>query len=195
MSDLTAVFLGGLSLGIKKRCICSLHVQVGLLCWVWLVFLPWSSSCCCPSSQRAPGTCSSREETGTQQRQVRKHNSSFRTNKEKLAIETVYYGILRGLSPSALQRLRGWDDVDAELTEMRLEDQSERAEGHLSVLSLLSRRSLRWQLVSIIIMNMGQQLSGVNAVSRAHHASCPCTSSWPNDAHTDSVSDITGCID
>lgn len=71
---------------------------------------------------------------------------------------------------------------------MRLEDQSERAEGHLSVLSLLSKRSLRWQLVSITIMNMGQQLSGVNAVSRA---SCPCPCPWPTDAHTDSVSDIT----
>ncbi|KAL7398562.1 hypothetical protein ABVT39_011557 [Epinephelus coioides] len=64
----------------------------------------------------------------------------------------------------ALQRLRGWDDVDAELSEMHLEDQSERAEGRLSVLSLLSQRSLRWQLVSIIVMNMGQQLSGVNAI-------------------------------
>lgn len=64
----------------------------------------------------------------------------------------------------ALQRLRGWDDVDAELSEMHLEDESERAEGRLSVLSLLSQRSLRWQLVSIIVMNMGQQLSGVNAI-------------------------------
>ncbi|XP_040007904.1 solute carrier family 2, facilitated glucose transporter member 5-like isoform X3 [Xiphias gladius] len=64
----------------------------------------------------------------------------------------------------ALQRLRGWEDVDAELSEMRLEDQSERAEGRLSVLTLLSQRSLRWQLVSIVIMNMGQQLSGVNAI-------------------------------
>lgn len=75
-----------------------------------------------------------------------------------------YRGVPCNLSPSALQRLRGWDDVDAEMTEMRLEDQSERAEGHLTVLSLLSQRSLRWQLVSVVIMNMGQQLSGVNAV-------------------------------
>ncbi|MEQ2266578.1 Solute carrier 2, facilitated glucose transporter member 5 [Xenotaenia resolanae] len=67
-------------------------------------------------------------------------------------------------SRKALQRLRGWDDVDAEMEEMCLEDQSERAEGRLSALSLLSQRSLRWQLVSIIIMNMGQQLSGVNAI-------------------------------
>lgn len=75
--------------------------------------------------------------------------------------------------PAALQRLRGWDNVEAELTEMRLEEQSERAEGHLSVLSLLSQRSLRWQLVSVIVMNMGQQLSGVNAVSAAPHSVCP----------------------
>ncbi|XP_015236826.1 PREDICTED: solute carrier family 2, facilitated glucose transporter member 5 [Cyprinodon variegatus] len=67
-------------------------------------------------------------------------------------------------SRKALQRLRGWDDVDAEVEEMHLEDQSERAEGRLSVVSLLSQRSLRWQLISIIIMNMGQQLSGVNAI-------------------------------
>uniref|UniRef100_A0A672FLU8 Solute carrier family 2, facilitated glucose transporter member 5 n=1 Tax=Salarias fasciatus TaxID=181472 RepID=A0A672FLU8_SALFA len=64
----------------------------------------------------------------------------------------------------ALQRLRGWDDVDSELSEMRLEEQSEKDEGHLSVLMLLAQRSLRWQLISIIVLNMGQQLSGVNAI-------------------------------
>ncbi|XP_076027336.1 solute carrier family 2, facilitated glucose transporter member 5 [Genypterus blacodes] len=64
----------------------------------------------------------------------------------------------------ALRRLRGWEDVDAEIQEMRLEDQSEKAEGRLSVLSLLSLRSVRWQLVSVVVMNMGQQLSGVNAI-------------------------------
>ncbi|XP_046895505.1 solute carrier family 2, facilitated glucose transporter member 5-like [Hypomesus transpacificus] len=63
-----------------------------------------------------------------------------------------------------LQRLRGWEDVETELDEMRLEDQSEQAEGSLSVFSLLSQRSLRWQLISIIVLNMGQQLSGVNAI-------------------------------
>lgn len=81
------------------------------------------------------------------------------------------------MSPPALQRLRGWDDVEEELSEMRLEDQSEKAEGRLSVLKLLSQRSLRWQLISIIVMNMGQQLSGVNAVSRTQLADCLCPSS------------------
>ncbi|XP_027026553.1 solute carrier family 2, facilitated glucose transporter member 5 [Tachysurus fulvidraco] len=64
----------------------------------------------------------------------------------------------------ALQRLRGWKDVEEEMTEMRLEEQSERAEGQLTVLKLFTFRSLRWQLLSIIIINMGQQLSGVNAI-------------------------------
>ncbi|XP_007246353.3 solute carrier family 2, facilitated glucose transporter member 5 [Astyanax mexicanus] len=65
---------------------------------------------------------------------------------------------------TGLQHLRGWQDVEEELKEMRVEEQSEKAEGQLSVLKLLTLRSLRWQLISIIIMNMGQQLSGVNAI-------------------------------
>ncbi|XP_032057269.1 solute carrier family 2, facilitated glucose transporter member 5-like isoform X2 [Aythya fuligula] len=64
----------------------------------------------------------------------------------------------------ALQRLRGWDDVDDEIEEMRLEDQSEKEEGQMSVLTLCAFRGLRWQLISIVVMMMGQQLSGVNAV-------------------------------
>lgn len=78
-----------------------------------------------------------------------------------------YMLIQKGDEKSArkgLQRLRGWEDVDAELSEMRMEYQSEQAEGRLSVLALLSKRSLRWQLISIVVMNMGQQLSGVNAI-------------------------------
>ncbi|XP_075695804.1 solute carrier family 2, facilitated glucose transporter member 5-like isoform X2 [Rhinoderma darwinii] len=64
----------------------------------------------------------------------------------------------------ALQRLRGWDDVDGEIKEIYQEDQSEKAEGRLSVGNLCTFRPLRWQLISIIVMNMGQQLSGINAV-------------------------------
>ncbi|CAN2388241.1 Solute carrier family 2 (facilitated glucose [Pristimantis euphronides] len=64
----------------------------------------------------------------------------------------------------ALQRLRGWEDVDSEIKEMYQEHQSEKAEGQLSVRNLCTFRPLRWQLISIIVMNMGQQLSGINAV-------------------------------
>ncbi|NXJ74468.1 GTR5 protein, partial [Trogon melanurus] len=64
----------------------------------------------------------------------------------------------------ALQKLRGWDDVDVEIEEMRQEDRSEREEGQFTVFSLCTFRGLRWQLISIIVMMMGQQLSGINAV-------------------------------
>ncbi|RLV87471.1 hypothetical protein DV515_00015671 [Chloebia gouldiae] len=64
----------------------------------------------------------------------------------------------------ALQRLRGWQDVDEEIEEMYQENQSEKEEGQFSVLSLFTFRGLRWQLISIIVMMAGQQLSGVNGV-------------------------------
>ena len=68
------------------------------------------------------------------------------------------------LPPPALRRLRGWDDVDAETEEMREEDKAEKAAGFISVLQLLRKRSLRWQLITIVVLMGGQQLSGVNAV-------------------------------
>ncbi|NWR50521.1 GTR5 protein, partial [Regulus satrapa] len=64
----------------------------------------------------------------------------------------------------ALQRLRGREDVDDEIQEMYQEDQSEKEEGQFSVLSLFTFRGLRWQLISIIVMMAGQQLSGINGV-------------------------------
>uniref|UniRef100_A0A8C5MFY5 Solute carrier family 2, facilitated glucose transporter member 5 n=1 Tax=Leptobrachium leishanense TaxID=445787 RepID=A0A8C5MFY5_9ANUR len=64
----------------------------------------------------------------------------------------------------ALQRLRGWEDVDGEIKEMYLEDQSEKAEGRLSIKNLCTFRPIRWQLITIVVLNMGQQLSGINAV-------------------------------
>lgn len=65
---------------------------------------------------------------------------------------------------NALRRLRGWDDVDAEIEEIREEDQAEKAAGFISVLKLFRMRSLRWQVISTIILMGGQQLSGVNAI-------------------------------
>ncbi|KAM3824330.1 solute carrier family 2, facilitated glucose transporter member 5-like isoform 3-T4 [Vipera latastei] len=65
---------------------------------------------------------------------------------------------------TALKKLRGSDDVEDEMEEMRQEDQAEKAEGRMSVLTLFTYPGLRWQLISIVVMMMGQQLSGVNAV-------------------------------
>ncbi|XP_066121276.1 solute carrier family 2, facilitated glucose transporter member 5-like isoform X1 [Saccopteryx bilineata] len=65
---------------------------------------------------------------------------------------------------TALQLLRGWDDVDVEMEEIRQEDEAEKAAGFISVVKLFRMRSLWWQVISIIILMAGQQLSGVNAI-------------------------------
>ncbi|XP_012860777.1 solute carrier family 2, facilitated glucose transporter member 7 [Echinops telfairi] len=65
----------------------------------------------------------------------------------------------------ALRALRGRTNVDDEIEEMRLEAQAEQAEGQLSVLNLFTFRPLRWQLISIIVLMAGQQLSGINAIN------------------------------
>ncbi|KAK2105872.1 hypothetical protein P7K49_015386 [Saguinus oedipus] len=65
----------------------------------------------------------------------------------------------------ALRRLRGHADIEAELEDMHAEARAERAEGHLSVLRLCALRPQRWQLLSIIVLMAGQQLSGINAIN------------------------------
>lgn len=57
------------------------------------------------------------------------------------------------------------------MEEMREEERKEQAEGRLSVLNLFSFRPLRWQLISIIVLMVGQQLSGINAVRARGDAS------------------------
>ncbi|XP_036602215.1 solute carrier family 2, facilitated glucose transporter member 7-like [Trichosurus vulpecula] len=70
-----------------------------------------------------------------------------------------------GQARKALRKLRGWDNVEDEIEEMRLEDQAEKAEGHLSVINLFTFKPLRWQLITIIVLMAGQQLSGINAIN------------------------------
>lgn len=67
----------------------------------------------------------------------------------------------------ALRRLRGWDDVDTEIEEIQQEDEAERAAGFISVVKLFRMRALRWQVISVIVLMAGQQLSGVNAVGHS----------------------------
>lgn len=50
------------------------------------------------------------------------------------------------------------------MEEIRLEDEAEKAAGFISIVKLFRIKSLRWQLISIIVLMGGQQLSGVNAV-------------------------------
>ncbi|EHB16655.1 Solute carrier family 2, facilitated glucose transporter member 5 [Heterocephalus glaber] len=64
----------------------------------------------------------------------------------------------------ALRRLRGRADVAEDMEEIWQEDQAEKAAGSVSVWMLFRLRSLRWQLISVVVLMAGQQLSGVNAI-------------------------------
>ncbi|XP_053136756.1 solute carrier family 2, facilitated glucose transporter member 5-like isoform X2 [Hemicordylus capensis] len=62
-----------------------------------------------------------------------------------------------------LKKLRGQVDVEDEIEELRLEDTAERAEKNMNIFKLLCLRSLRWKLLSIFILMIGQQFADINA--------------------------------
>ncbi|XP_033084373.1 solute carrier family 2, facilitated glucose transporter member 5 isoform X2 [Trachypithecus francoisi] len=92
----------------------------------------------------------------------------------------------------ALQTLRGWDSVDWEVAEIRKEDEAEKAAGFISVLKLFRMRSLRWQLLSIIVLMAGQQLSGVNAIY--YYADQIYLSAGVQEDHVQYVTAGTGAV-
>jgi len=55
--------------------------------------------------------------------------------------------------------------VTQELREMKLEAQAEAASEQMSVIEVFKDKSIRWQLISIITLQVTQQLCGINAVS------------------------------
>uniref|UniRef100_A0A5F8GWK4 Solute carrier family 2, facilitated glucose transporter member 5 n=1 Tax=Monodelphis domestica TaxID=13616 RepID=A0A5F8GWK4_MONDO len=56
------------------------------------------------------------------------------------------------------------DEEGAEIEEIPLEDELEKAAGQVSVLKFVSTKTLWWQLISILVMMAGQQFSGINVV-------------------------------
>ncbi|XP_048242743.1 glucose transporter type 1-like [Haliotis rufescens] len=65
---------------------------------------------------------------------------------------------------TALQSLRGIEDVDAEISEMRIEAEQAQSEAKVSVIKLFQKRSLRMPLLISIVMHLSQQLSGIVAI-------------------------------
>ncbi|XP_066469212.1 solute carrier family 2, facilitated glucose transporter member 5-like [Tiliqua scincoides] len=63
----------------------------------------------------------------------------------------------------ALQKLRGQDDVEDEIEELREEDLYEKKEKKMTILKLLHSPRLRWQLICVVTLFATQQFSGVNA--------------------------------
>ncbi|CAG2179555.1 unnamed protein product, partial [Oppiella nova] len=64
----------------------------------------------------------------------------------------------------ALQRLRCTSDVEDDIEEMRIEDRAQQQEARITMLQLIGNRSLQTPLIIGIIMQLSQQLSGINAI-------------------------------
>lgn len=68
-------------------------------------------------------------------------------------------------APTALRRFLGTSDVQEVLEEMKEEQRSLSLVQTVSVWQLLQERSVRWQTLSVAVVNVGMQLSGIDAVS------------------------------
>lgn len=68
-------------------------------------------------------------------------------------------------TPTALRRFLGTSDVQEVLEEMKEEQRSLSLVQTVSVWQLLQERSVRWQTLSVAVVNVGMQLSGIDAVS------------------------------
>ncbi|XP_053251218.1 solute carrier family 2, facilitated glucose transporter member 5-like isoform X2 [Podarcis raffonei] len=63
-----------------------------------------------------------------------------------------------------LKVLRGKDDVENEMNELRQEDLFEKAEKNMTAAKLLSSPNLRFQVITIVVLTGGAQLDGIGAV-------------------------------
>ncbi|XP_077998022.1 solute carrier family 2, facilitated glucose transporter member 1-like [Glandiceps talaboti] len=67
-------------------------------------------------------------------------------------------------SEKVLVSLRGTSDVSYDLDDMKMEYEKEKKEEKIGVIELLRRKSLRKPLAISVIMQLSQQLSGINVV-------------------------------
>lgn len=72
---------------------------------------------------------------------------------------------LCSLRPSALKWYRAKCNIQAEIEEMQEEQRSLSSVETLSVWKLLRDDTVRWQVLSVAVVNIGMQLSGIDAVS------------------------------
>lgn len=72
----------------------------------------------------------------------------------------------------ALKWYRTKGNIQAEVEEMQEEQRSLSSMETISVRNLLTDRCVRWQVITIAVVNIGMQLSGIDAVSSKRHP-CP----------------------
>nr|XP_012312878.1 solute carrier family 2, facilitated glucose transporter member 4 isoform X2 [Aotus nancymaae] len=71
---------------------------------------------------------------------------------------------LEGPARKSLKRLTGWADVSGALAELKDEKRKLERERPLSLLQLLGSRTHRQPLIIAVVLQLSQQLSGINAV-------------------------------
>ena len=64
-----------------------------------------------------------------------------------------------------MRRLRASNQVEEDIEEMRAEERAQQSESSISIMELICSPTLRAPLVIGIVMQLSQQLSGINAVS------------------------------
>ena len=64
-----------------------------------------------------------------------------------------------------MTKLRNSTDIEDDIDEMRAEEQAQRAEAKITMCELIRSPTLRLPLVIAIVMQLSQQLSGINAVT------------------------------
>ena len=65
---------------------------------------------------------------------------------------------------SALKKLRNSKDIEDDIEEMKAEELAQKAEAKIGLCELLRSPSLRLPLLIAVVMQLSQQLSGINAV-------------------------------
>jgi hypothetical protein len=65
----------------------------------------------------------------------------------------------------ALQRLRNTTDVSGEIEEMKKESRENKSDEAISIKDLFTITELRWPLITGLVLQLTQQLCGINAVS------------------------------
>jgi Sugar (and other) transporter len=76
---------------------------------------------------------------------------------------------------TALRRLRASSQVEEDIEEMRAEERAQQSESSISIMELICSPTLRAPLIIGIVMQLSQQLSGINAVSVLSFISRGCT--------------------
>lgn len=65
----------------------------------------------------------------------------------------------------ALRRLRATNQIEEDIEEMRAEERAQQSEATISMMELVCSPTLRQPLIISVVMQLSQQLSGINAVS------------------------------